>query len=261
MVRLYVLMAREAPVAAILRRGPRKLWRVVRWDTERDEFQRGQWFRGSLYPERSDVSPDGRLLLYFAGKFRRRDAESDASTTWTAVSQVPYLTALALWPVGDTWGGGGAFLDNETVVVDTSCFRPGLTHHPLHPPGPLQVFERSALYFSDPRKAAQPGWKDGWIRLPDESAIKRHADRVLRRHPRRGGYTLECATGEKLLPIPANWADWDHQGRLAATIGGTLQVLSDDQTWTTLLNLEADRFEPIEAPAWAQRWDAPQPPR
>lgn len=154
-------MAREAPVAVILRRGPTKLWRVVRWDMQRDEFQRGQWFRGSFYPKVSDVSPDGRLLVYFAGKFRLRDGDADSSTTWTAVSHVPYLTALALWPVGDTWGGGGVFLDNQTLVLKTSQWNPGLAHHPLHPPGPLHVLERSALHFRDPRKAAKPGWQQG----------------------------------------------------------------------------------------------------
>jgi hypothetical protein len=261
MARLFVVMAREAPVAVILRRGPAKLWRVVRWETGQDQFQRGQWFRGSFYPERCDLSPDGRLFLYFAGKSRVREFDSAYGGTWTAVSYAPYLTALALWPMGDCWGGGGAFLDNQTVVVDTSCFRPGLTHHPLHPPGPLQVLERSALHFRDPRKTAKPAWQQGWIDLPDESAIKRRADRVLRRHPRRRGYTLERATGEELLPIPANWADWDHQGRLAATFGGRLQVLQEDQTWTELLNLDDDQFEPIEAPDWAKRWELQQPLR
>jgi hypothetical protein len=199
--------------------------------------------------------------LYFAGKSRVREFDPAYGGVWTAVSYAPYLTALALWPMGDCWGGGGAFLDNQTVVVDTSCFRPGLVHHPLHPPGQLHVLERSALRSGDPRKSAKRGWEQGWISLPDETAIKRSGDRVLRRHPKRRGYTLERSSGQELLHIPANWADWDHQGRLAATIGGSLQILSPEQTWTTLLNLEDDRFEPIKAPEWAQRWEEPQPPR
>jgi hypothetical protein len=156
---------------------------------------------------------------------------------------------------------GGVFVDYQTLILDTSDWNPGLTHHLLHPPGPLHVLERSAMHFRDPRKAAKPAWQRGWIDQPDESAIKRRGDRVLRRHLRRRGYTLERATGEELLPIPANWADWDHQGRLAATFGGSLQVLQQDQTWTELLNLDDDQFEPIEAPDWAKRWELLRPPR
>jgi hypothetical protein len=35
--------------------------------------------------------------------------------SWTAISKPPYLTALALWPKGDGWGGGGLF-DSELMV-------------------------------------------------------------------------------------------------------------------------------------------------
>lgn len=34
------------------------------WDTRRDIFEGGQWFRGQLVPEACDVSPNGKLSLY-----------------------------------------------------------------------------------------------------------------------------------------------------------------------------------------------------
>src|SRR5262249_44616225 len=64
--RLHVLLAREAPVAVILRRGPSAWYQVILWRTDRDTFEDGAWFKGRLYEERCDLSPDGELLLYFA---------------------------------------------------------------------------------------------------------------------------------------------------------------------------------------------------
>ena len=60
----------------------------------------GQWFNGRIYEKRCDLSPDGELLIYFAA------SQKKPFVSWTAVSRPPYLTALALWPKGDCWGGG-----------------------------------------------------------------------------------------------------------------------------------------------------------
>ncbi|HME06727.1 MAG TPA: RodZ domain-containing protein [Bryobacteraceae bacterium] len=38
---LFILLAREANVGVILRRGPSQWWRVTLWDTKRDHF--GKW--------------------------------------------------------------------------------------------------------------------------------------------------------------------------------------------------------------------------
>lgn len=59
--RLHVLLARRAPVAVIFRRGPTKWVQIIRWDTEKDIFEAGQWFHGRIYEGRSDLSPSGKL--------------------------------------------------------------------------------------------------------------------------------------------------------------------------------------------------------
>src|SRR4051794_20213611 len=100
--RLQVLLARAAPVGLILRRGPSKWVQLVKWDTAADRFEPGQWFHGRLYERRGDLSPDGRLFVYFASKFTGLTlADREYTYAWTAVSRPPYLTALALWPKGD----------------------------------------------------------------------------------------------------------------------------------------------------------------
>ncbi len=111
--RLSLILARSAPTAVVLRRGPSRWVQLWTWNTARDEFQPGQWFHGRIYDRRCDLSPDGSLLLYFASKFTGKTlADPDYTYAWTAISKPPYFTALALWPKGDCWHGGGLF---ETI--------------------------------------------------------------------------------------------------------------------------------------------------
>jgi hypothetical protein len=112
--RLHVLMARHAPYAVIIRRGPAKSVCTVGWDRIKDTFEVGQWLRGRIYEKRADLSPDGRHLIYFAGNFIWN---SETKGTWTAISRAPYLKAISIWAKGDTYFGGGVFLDNKTALL------------------------------------------------------------------------------------------------------------------------------------------------
>ena len=93
--RLSVLLARSAPDAVVLRRGPTRWVQLLRWRTDCDRFEPGQWFKGRVYDRRSDLSPDGSLLIYFASKFNGRTlADREYTYAWTAVSRPPHFTAL-----------------------------------------------------------------------------------------------------------------------------------------------------------------------
>ena len=106
--RLFVLVAREAPYAVILRRDPSKQACSYGWNLETDEIVMGQWLKGRFYEHRCDLSPDGKHLIYFAANWK------PPHRSWTALSRAPWITALDLDPVGSTWHGGGLFLDNRT---------------------------------------------------------------------------------------------------------------------------------------------------
>lgn len=110
--RLFALIAREARSAVVFRRGPSKSVLLLAWDLKTDTIQAGQWFKGRIYERRGDLSPDGQLLVYFAASYR------GPWRTWTAISRPPYLTALAAWPKGDAWGGGGLFHDNHSLELN-----------------------------------------------------------------------------------------------------------------------------------------------
>lgn len=108
--RLHVLLAREASTAVVLRRGPSRHVAAIGWDRKTDRFKVAQWLYGRIYERRSDLSPDGKHLIYFAMNGRW---ESQVKGAWTAVSKAPYLKALGLFAKGDCWHGGGLFLSSK----------------------------------------------------------------------------------------------------------------------------------------------------
>lgn len=94
-VRLHLYHARDAARTVILRQGPTRLWRMILWDRDTDNFHDGQW-------------------LYFA-----LDGQWSQPTrgSYTVISRPPFFTALRLYPQGDTWGGGGFFVDATRFCV------------------------------------------------------------------------------------------------------------------------------------------------
>src|SRR5574341_2274100 len=98
--RLHAVLASQAPVGVVFRRGPANAVCSVLWDRKKDKFQVGQWLRGRIYERRADISPDGRHMIYFANK---------GGGAWTAVSRVPWLKAISYYEKNNCWLGGGLF--------------------------------------------------------------------------------------------------------------------------------------------------------
>jgi hypothetical protein len=109
---LFVFLARSAPVAVVLRRGPSDWFRLSVWHTDSDTFEHGQWMKGRVFERRSDISADGSLFAYFArGSGGPRPNNPTAADSWVAISRPPWFTALALWFVGGTYWVGAFFPD------------------------------------------------------------------------------------------------------------------------------------------------------
>lgn len=123
--RLHVLVAREAPTALIIRRGPAKRVCTFSWDRRNDQVTLAQWLSGRIYERRCDLSPDGRHWIYFAMNVKW-DSESRGS--WTAVADAPWLKARLFLPKGDCWQGGGLFLDNTRFWVNGSACHQSTDH-------------------------------------------------------------------------------------------------------------------------------------
>src|SRR4026207_1894230 len=73
--RLFVYLAREAPVGVVLRRGPSDWVRLSVWHTDTDSVEHGQWMKGRVYERRSDVSADGSLFVAFVRQSGGRPGE------------------------------------------------------------------------------------------------------------------------------------------------------------------------------------------
>jgi hypothetical protein len=249
-VRLYAILARKSPVAVVFRRGPSKSVLLLKWNTADDTFEQGQWLRGRIYERRCDLSPDGSLLLYFAANYR------GPYRSWSAISRPPFLKALALWPKGDGWGGGGHFQAHSRIALS-------------HRAGEMAL----APGFSIPRWLKvrpfgdRPGWgeddpvwserllRDGWklISYPTSTEIDQRAKVVWKFLPpiiwrkgnpaspkrctlemsiagfiERGGpayvteHTVTRDNGDLDKLGRSEWADWSHTGHLLFSMDGCL---------------------------------------
>ncbi|HET7462214.1 MAG TPA: hypothetical protein VFJ82_13240 [Longimicrobium sp.] len=280
--RLSILFARAAPVAVIFRRGPSKHVEVVRWDTRRDTFERGPWFKGRIYDRRSDLSPSGELLVYFASQFNRQSVQPDDPYTyaWTAVSRVPWLTALALWPKGDCWWGGGSFASEKTLLLNH--LPDEAAPHPRHRPQGLRVEPNPDACGEDNplhrRRLERDGWRTqqhlelaragrGLATVTPEIMTRPHPAHPLQVVKERGvvGYHrverfhVAARDGTPVLPLDgADWADWDFDGRLVVLRRGAVLVAEvageEVRPLHERIDLTADTFEPREPPASARRW-------
>ena len=112
--RLYAQVAAQASIAVVFRRGPSRWWHLGRWDLRNGDYEPGAWLRARLYPRRSDLSPDGALLLAFVMKTTAPgflEPDRTLHDTYISLSKATWLHALVAWREGSTWGRGFCFTD------------------------------------------------------------------------------------------------------------------------------------------------------
>jgi hypothetical protein len=184
-------------MAVILRRGPSEWYHLIRWHMASDTFEPGAWFHGRIYEEKCDLSPDGELLLYFCHGGSRRPGYTDS---WTAVSRAPWLHALALWPSGTAYGGGGRFVDNRKLILNIST---SAKTHPDHPARGIDIVQGTAEYNRSTGEIEDADWsgrdqKGGLL-------FCRHG--ILYRRDKKS-HDHEIADFNGLRPDPQPAPDW-----------------------------------------------------
>ena len=112
-VRLHLFFARDTPRAVILRQGPSTGVPDDPLAPQCRHFRRRSVAEAKgLCRTLRDLSPDGRHFLYFTLDGRwRSPAEGPIRRSATR----PTSRRCALFPEGNTWGGGGQFLDRHHV--------------------------------------------------------------------------------------------------------------------------------------------------
>jgi hypothetical protein len=280
--RLYAILARKEPVAVVFRRGPSKQVLLIKWNLNDDTFEYGQWFKGRIYERRCDLSPNGSLLIYFASK------QKPPLITWTAISRPPYFTALALWPKGDCWNGGGWFVTDKKIRLNHGPLQTAL--HSDFGLGPIKVVGLAEFGGEDDtvwdivRKRdgwgraesgnaiEQKEWRDGWRCDPPQRWTKtnpKNNDLVLQMeivgvaNREAPWYQIRFNVTESAKTITelglCDWADWDHhRGELVYARGGCLfrqrYELKRSFAPVSLADFNALRFSDVIAPDSARQW-------
>ncbi len=269
--RIYCIPATEAPVVAVFRRGPTRWFHVGRWDLAKGVYEPGAWLLGRLFPRRSDLSPDGQWLCYFA---RKPGATWEHGETYIAISKLPWLTALNAVGTCGTWTRGYYFTE------DGACDHPDDAKLPI----PYGLKAIPIIQFANERRRGWEEAPDSPLRAPQDAWDERRNARMQKRQPvsdlilhleslgHAGGefgvnqamdglsvcYSLESHGDIEVLD-DLQWADWDAEGRLlVATRCGKLQIRSlDEGSSETVFEQDLSLLEPTPTPSppWAQHWD------
>jgi hypothetical protein len=273
--RLYVYPARDAPLAAVLRRGPSAWTRLSLWHTDTDEIEHGQWFAARVYERRCGLSPDGRLFAYFARKDSATTVADVGAESWIAVSRPPWFTALALWAIGSTWCAGAYFDDARTLFAA----------HIESPPDKGELPAWLALTKTPHFQDRTTDWtdrtvffsrllRDGWTPVPEASAANPWWERrsrddrwtliMMPRHDASfsdyGGrhttdYALRDHSDGSVRDLgEATWAGWDRRGRLALARDGKLVAGAAAGELAVVADFNDQQPQPAPSPPVARIW-------
>lgn len=241
--RIHVLFAREVPLGVVIRRGPSKRVCTLLWDRTTDEFQLGQWLHGRVYERRSDLSPDGKHLIYFA---MNGHWDGEAKGSWTAISHAPYLKAVTLLAKGDCWHGGGLFTGKGYWLND------GGGHTSLRDSREVRRdsrFQPSEYYGGECTGVYYVRLlRDGWKMIRHEKLATWKEQTVFEK-PAPGGWTLRKIAHEEVGSPPGKGCYWDeHQldgpgGTVALPEWEWAEVDGDRLVWTAGGKLFAGKLQ------------------
>jgi hypothetical protein len=262
--RLHVLLAKDADIGIVFRRGPTAWWHILKWDLAKFTLERGAWLKGTLYPTRSAVSPDGKVIAYFAMQ--------GSWDTYLAVSKPPWLKALCAWKTVGTWTTGAYFKCDGTLcafgaLCEEKPFH-GSCAFPFKFGGTDTNWNRAREF-----QFMMNGWKP---KASDESVENfnpgpnevielskssfQNPKLVLNKYSEFGSclYSMTYPDNKEILISDAVWADFDRKGRLViASATGELRIYEiNDSNMTTVfsVNLNSLKPNPVKAPLWASRW-------
>ncbi len=286
--RLFVIIAREAPVAVIFRQGPKDHTRLIKWRLDTGTFEYGQWLTAKVYERRSDLSPSGEYLI--CGISRKKPSYMPGMSEWTTISKIPYFSALVLWPKTKSAGGGIwnsdlsvmlNHVENEKMLADGFKLRIGLK---------LNLCAEDMAKGSDFPIYEHLLERDNWVKTEDISYKKterriqpdlnRNALRVYEKSSPGGfrlakvvsfltannsvftqyDHVLLKASGEILFRLESDdWADWQGDDLLFSSQGQLFSLAGADlDKGVAAARCIADftnmTFEPLKAPPGATHW-------
>jgi len=225
--RLHVLLARNSPTAVVIRRGPSHYACTIGWNRTADTFTEGQWLHGRIYERRSDLSADGRYLIYFAMNARWK---SDTGGAWTAISRAPWLRAVTLLGKGDCWHGGGLFTRRHRYWLNDGAGHRVIRDSTEVQPDPDSAPERRlggecpGVYY--PRLI-----RDGWA-LREGITVSPTESFTVFDKPLGSGWLLRKVAHEQLDSPPGRGCYWDEHELINPA--GDVTIDGPDWEWAEL---------------------------
>ena len=208
---------------------------TFRWNLNDDSIAAGQRLAGRIYTRRSDLSPGGGYLLFFAVDL--------AGDRWTGISRAPYLNAQIFWPKKSPAYGGGMFCKKRRYWLND-----GDGHEEAQ--GEIGDLEREFERPGDDYGSGCAGvyvlrlLRDGWelveVRKNDDDVVTAHVfekplndDWLLRKFAwtpppwddvtKETHELVERASGEAEARLDWEWAELDrNRDRLVWSVGARL---------------------------------------
>ena len=262
--RLHVLLAKNADTGIVFRRGPAAWWHILKWDLAKFTLERGAWLKGTLYPTRSAVSHDGKVIAYFA--------MHGSWDTYLALSKPPWLKALCAWKTAGTWTTGACFKNDGTLCAFGSLCE----EQPFHGSCPFSFkFGGTDTNWNRAREFQfiMNGWQPRAAHVSAENfnpgpnevielskSSPRDPKLVLSKYSEFGSclYSITYPDNQEILLSDAVWADFDRKGRLViASAAGDLRIYEVNDSNLTIVfssNLNSLKPTPVQAPGWAKKW-------
>ncbi|MEO8513151.1 MAG: hypothetical protein ABI543_06315 [Ignavibacteria bacterium] len=234
-------LARDVFSGVLLYRKSNKLVYLVSLDykNRKDKVAVGSKFSGTIYPNRSALSPDGKDFLYFAMGKGQGDLDKKFYC-WTAICNPPKIKANLFMPHNTTYSGGGYFIDESNIYIA------GGTKAELSLSKGIdkdKYFGRYKIIF-DPayNNGRWDSQKYGWIDIEKNKygfatswakANKDHSitKKVKKNWIKSGEFSMHeyTITGKKEEALfeqtdNINWADIDNYGRLILCSGSILRI-------------------------------------
>ncbi len=250
-------LAEKSFSGVFLYRKSNKLIYLVSFEykNKKDKIIIGSRFSGTLYPNRSAISPDGRDFLYFA--MGKSQGNYDKKYyCWTAICSPPLLKANLFLPHINTYSGGGYFIDENNIYISDGM-KPELssstgistgnyfgkykiTFDPSYNDG---RWDSQKYGWSVTRKNKQ-GYSVAWMKECKGFIITKS----VKKNWAKGGeysmheYTIAGKKGEILLENTdsINWADIDNYNRLILASGSEVKIFKDKKD---LLNGKCSLFD------------------
>ena len=207
---------------------------VLDYSGKHERVRIGSRFFGKFYPNRCDLSADGRFFLYFAQGKNQKQYDKKLYC-WTGICRPPDVHALLLLSHNDTWGGGGRFVDDRKLIYVAPGSDPDFDISRRFTLENYDITFDRVHHYND--WTSGKGWKEtffnkfgigeGWSKSRRGVMIERKvANKDAGEFSLHHYKVIDLKRGETILDggRDIQWMDFDNKGRLILSRGALIEI-------------------------------------